>query len=137
MPASKPYRTTWKRPPPTSMNASARKSSRNEQLAAAVASPSRPSGMNSGREPLGLPAPGQQALELVGPGAARDHALEHVGQPGQGLDLVQLRGRHQARHDRPMAGPAIGAGEQTILAPEGHHGVILPMSGGRSWFTTA
>src|SRR3954447_19582587 len=86
MPASKPYRTTWKRPPPTSMNASAKKSSRNEKLAAAVASPSRPSGTNSGRDPLDLPAPGQQAFELGGLGAARDHALEHVGQPGQGLD---------------------------------------------------
>src|SRR3954454_23387457 len=107
MPASKPYRTTWKRPPPTSMNASARKSSRNEKLAAAVASPSRPSGTNSGREPLGLPGPRQQPLELVGLGAARDHALEHVGEPRLRIDAVELRGRHQARRDRPVASPAV------------------------------
>src|SRR4051794_22856270 len=107
MPASKPYRTTWKRPPPTSMNASARKSSRNEKLAAAVASPPRPSGTNSGREPLGLPGPGQQALELVRLGAARDHALEHVGQPRLRIDAVELRGRHQARHDRPVLAAAV------------------------------
>jgi hypothetical protein len=40
--------------------------------------------MDRDLEPLGLPAPGQQPLELVGLGPARDHALEHVGQPGQG-----------------------------------------------------
>jgi hypothetical protein len=32
----------------------------------------------------------QQPLELVGLGAPRDHPLEHVGQPSQGLYLVEL-----------------------------------------------
>jgi hypothetical protein len=41
-------------------------------------------GINGSREPLGLPGPRQQPLELVRLGPARDHALEHVGQPRQG-----------------------------------------------------
>jgi hypothetical protein len=48
------------------------------------------SGTDGSREPLGLPGPRQQTLELMGLGSARDHALEHVGQPRQGLDPVQL-----------------------------------------------
>src|SRR3712207_8551816 len=45
--------------------------------------------------------------------------LEHVGEPRQGLHPVQLRRRHQARHDRPTARPAIAASEQSVLAPQG------------------
>jgi hypothetical protein len=74
--------------------------------------PVRRSGINGGSDPLGLPGPWQEPLELVRFGAPRDHALEHVGEPRQGLDPVQPRGRHQAGHDRPMAGPAIRPGEQ-------------------------
>ena len=43
----------------------------------------------------------------------------------------------QAGHDRPVAGPAIRAGEQGVLAAQGHHGVILPMSGRRPSSITA
>src|SRR3954452_19914104 len=76
------------------------------------------SGMARRRELVGLPGPRHQPLELVRLGPARDHALEHVGEPGQRLDPVELRGRHQARHDRPVAGPAIGPGEQGVLASQ-------------------
>src|SRR4051812_12675583 len=41
--------------------------------------------MDGSREPLGLPGPGQERGELAALGPARDHALEHVGQPRQGL----------------------------------------------------
>ena|SRR5690349_7328101 len=63
--------------------------------------------MDGSRDPLGLPVPRQQPFELGSLGAAREHALEHVGEPRQGLDPVQLRGRHQAGHDRPVASPAV------------------------------
>src|SRR4051794_14217430 len=86
---------------------------------AGLARPAVRSGIDRSRELLGLPGPRQQPLELVRLDAPRDHALEHVGQPRQGLDPVELRGRHQAGHDRPPAGSAIAAGEQAILAPEG------------------
>jgi hypothetical protein len=56
----------------------------------------------------------------MGLGPTRDHALEHVGEPGQGLDPVELRGRHQTCHDRPVVGSAIRAREQAILAPQGN-----------------
>ena len=36
--------------------------------------------------PDGLPGPRQQPLQLVGLVAARDHALEHVGEPRLRLD---------------------------------------------------
>src|SRR3954468_24753546 len=85
---------------------------------AGLARPAVRSGIDGSRELLGLPGPGQQPLELVGLDPARDHALEHVGQPRQGLDPVQLRGRHQAGHDRPVMGSAVGPGEQAVLAPE-------------------
>jgi hypothetical protein len=47
-------------------------------------------GIDGSREPLRLPGPGQQAFELGGLGPARDHALEHVGEPRQGLDPAHL-----------------------------------------------
>jgi di/tricarboxylate transporter len=81
-------------------------------------SPARGSGIDSRRELLRLPVPRQQPFELVRLGPTRDHALEHVGQPGQRLDPVQLRARHQARRDRPVMRPAIAAGEQGIAAPK-------------------
>jgi hypothetical protein len=49
--------------------------------------------MDGSRELLGLPIPRQRPLELMGLGLTRDPALEHVGQPRQGLDPVELRGR--------------------------------------------
>src|SRR4051794_39110808 len=78
---------------------------------AGLARPAVRSGMARRRELFGLPSPRQQPLELVRLGPARDHALEHVGQPGQRLDPVEPGGRHQAGHDRPVAGPAVRAGE--------------------------
>ncbi len=61
--------------------------------------------MDYSGEPLGFPVPGQQPLKLVRLGPTRDHPLEHVGQPGQGLHPIELRGRHQAGHDRPVSRP--------------------------------
>jgi hypothetical protein len=46
--------------------------------------------MDGRRAPLGLPGPGQQAREFGGLGPARDHPLEHVGEPRLGLDPVEL-----------------------------------------------
>src|SRR5215207_5084901 len=40
--------------------------------------------MDGGREPLGLPGPWQEPLELVGLGPARDYTLEHVGTHAKG-----------------------------------------------------
>src|SRR3954467_6028152 len=103
-----------------------------QDLAGSSAGLPRPavrSGMARRRELFGLPGPGQQPLELVRLGPARDHALEHVGQPRQGLDPVQLGGADQAGNDRPVTSTAVRTGEQGVLAPEGHHPSILPMSG--------
>jgi hypothetical protein len=47
------------------------------------------SGIDGDLKPLGLLVPGQQPLELVDPGPARDHPLEHLGEPRQVFNLVQ------------------------------------------------
>jgi hypothetical protein len=60
-------------------------------------------------------------------------SVSHVGEPGRGLDPVELRGRHQARHDRPVASPrwsATGAYRELVRragcrAASGR-GVVLP-----------
>ena len=74
--------------------------------------------MDGSRESLCLPAPGQQPLGLVRLDPARDHPLEHVGQPRQGLDPVQLGGRHQARHDRPVPCPSSEPANKAFLRPK-------------------
>src|SRR4051794_550024 len=94
---------------------------------AGLARPGVRSGMPR-RELFGLPGPGQEPLELMGLGPTRDYPLEHVGQPRLGLDPVELRGPHQAGHNRPVAGSAIRPSEQAILTPEGH-GTHRPLDG--------
>ena len=59
-------------------------------------------------------------------------AGEDIAEVGFGIEAVELGGFDE-RVDRGGALAAgIGAGEQLILAAEGHHPFILPMSG-RSW----
>ncbi len=62
------------------------------------------------------PVPGQHLLELVRLGVAGDDALQHVGQPGEWLDAVQLRRVDQRHGDRPVLGGAIAAGEQGVFS---------------------
>ena len=45
-------------------------------------------------------------------------AGEHVGEPGLGIDVVELGGDDQAVQERRRAAAAIGAGEQPGLAAE-------------------
>ena len=64
----------------------------------------------------GAPVPGQQLRNLVLPGATGDETLQHVDEPGEWFDTVQLRRVDQRHGDRPVLGAAIDAGEQAILA---------------------
>lgn len=89
----------------------------------------RYSGIRSSRDPLGIPGPGQQALDLVGPGPSGDHALEQTGEPHQGLDPVELGGRHQASHDRPVARPtvqALGVAQTDVWEFDSCHDAPIP-----------
>ena len=65
----------------------------------------------------GLPVPRQQRVQVVRPGCSRDDAFQHVGQPGQRIDSVQLCRLDQRGDGRPMPPAVIGASEQRILAP--------------------
>src|SRR3954471_25042569 len=65
--------------------------------------------------PCGLPMPGEQLVKPVDRRAPGDHPLEHIGQIGLRVEVVQLRRVDQARQDRPGPGPALTAGEECIL----------------------
>ena len=58
---------------------------------------------------------GSNSLQRVDLGAPGDDALEHVGQLGLGIDIVQFRGVDQRRQDRPSLASGIGPGEQSVL----------------------
>src|SRR6516165_4308114 len=65
-----------------------------------------------------LPIPGQQLIKTVDivigdPG-------QHVGEPGLGIDLIELGRVDQHQHDRGALAATIGAGEQPRLASEGN-----------------
>jgi transposase-like protein len=61
------------------------------------------------------PVPGEQLLKLVTLGAAGDQAFEHVSQPGERIDAVQLCCADQGQCNRPMVSGAIGTTEQGVL----------------------
>ena len=63
------------------------------------------------------PVPGQQVVEPAH-GMAVGHALEHVLEIGEGLDVVELGGGEEGGDGRPAVGAAIGSGEQVVLAAE-------------------
>jgi hypothetical protein len=76
-----------------------------------------------------LPVPRQQRVQFIPFRLSRDNASQHIGQPGQRLEVIELGRLDQRGDDRPMMPTAVGPGEQRILATERHLGVILPISG--------
>ncbi|MGY4501115.1 hypothetical protein ACVWYH_005046 [Bradyrhizobium sp. GM24.11] len=56
-------------------------------------------------------------------------AGEHVGEPGQRIDIIELGGHDQRCHDRGAVGSAFGTGEQPGFASQRNYPSILPMSG--------
>src|SRR5919199_3799407 len=65
-----------------------------------------------------LPVPRQELLELMLLGAARDDALEHVGEVGERVEAVELGGLDQGEGDGPVLGGAGGSGEQRIFSSQ-------------------
>ena len=59
-------------------------------------------------------------LKLVPLGTAGDQAFEHVGQPGEWIDAVQLCCSDQGHCDSPMPGSAIRSGEQSVFPSHRH-----------------
>src|ERR1700760_510178 len=60
-----------------------------------------------------LPVPWQQRIQFVPLGPSRYDALEHIGEPGQRSDIVQLRRLDQGGDDCPM--PAANARAGAIV----------------------
>ena len=61
--------------------------------------------------------------------------IQHIGEPGAGIDIVESRRDDERIHrGRPFA-TAVTAREQPALPAESHHPFILPMSG-KSWKST-
>src|SRR5712671_4149593 len=65
-----------------------------------------------------FPVPWQQRVQFVPPGAPRYDAFEHIGEPGQWIDIIQLRRLDQCGDDCPMPPAAVGPGEQGVLTTE-------------------
>ena len=90
---------------------------------------------SEGLLPFGLPVPGeefvQSGLRLLG------DAIEDVGEPGLGVDVVELGGTDQGVHHRRPLAAAIGACEEPGLASERDRAFILPMLGRIASYTTA
>ena len=63
------------------------------------------------------PVPGQEVVEPAH-WIAVGQAFENVFEVGERLDVIQLCGGQQRGDDRPSRRPAIGAGEQMVLAAE-------------------
>jgi hypothetical protein len=57
-----------------------------------------------------FPVPRQQRVQFVALGAPRYDAFEHVGEPGQWIDIIQLRRLDQCGDDCPMPPAAVRAG---------------------------
>lgn len=68
---------------------------------------------------------------------AVDDAGDGVGEVGERIDAVELAGLDQGGDDGPVFRAAVGAGEEGILAGQGHPPFILPMSAKRLKFITA
>ena len=59
-----------------------------------------------------FPVPWQQRVQFVPLGPSGHDAFEHVGQPSQRIDIVQLRRLDEGGDDCPMPAAAVGAGEE-------------------------
>jgi hypothetical protein len=57
------------------------------------------------------------------------HALQHVLEVGEWLDVVELGGGDERADGGPADSATIGSGEQVVLASERYCPFILPMSG--------
>ena len=64
-----------------------------------------------------LPVPGQQVIEPAHRVAVR-HAMQHVLEIGEGLDVVELCGGYEGANGRPSAAAAVRSREQMVFAPE-------------------
>src|SRR5215204_3285903 len=65
--------------------------------------------------PCGLPIPGEQLVKPVDRRAPGDHPLEHIGQIGLRVEVVQLRRVDQTGQDRPGPGSTLTPGKERIL----------------------
>ena len=59
-------------------------------------------------------------MKFVAFGSPRDDAFQHVGQPGQRFDVVQLRCLDQAGDDGPMPPTTIGPSKKGIFSAKSH-----------------
>src|ERR1700730_8193831 len=87
-----------------------------------------------------FPVPWQQRVQFVPFGAPRYDAFEHIGEPGQWIDIVQLRRLDQCGDDCPMP-PALSTDSDRAHGPFDGVGIELqaPSSGDSisplQWFT--
>lgn len=59
-----------------------------------------------------LPVPGEQLVQLMALGSPGHDALQHIGQVGLRVELMEFCRVHERRQDRPALGAAFAAAEQ-------------------------
>ena len=69
-----------------------------------------------GHVPWRSPVPRKQLLDLVLFDPAGDHAFQHIGEPSERLDAIQLRRCDQRHRDGPPYRPAVIASEKRIFS---------------------
>ena len=74
-----------------------------------------------------IAGPGHQLLDLV-PGMTVEDGAERLVDVVEGIDAVQLAGRHEGGEHGPVFSAHIVAREERILSCECHHPFIQPMS---------
>ena len=60
----------------------------------------------------GLPVPGEEFVQLMIFGPPGDDALEHIGEIGLRVEIIEFCGCDERREDRPALGPAFAAREE-------------------------
>jgi hypothetical protein len=59
-------------------------------------------------------------VQLVALCSTRDDALQHVGEPGQWIDIVELGGLNQRGDGGPVMGTTVGSGEESVFPSQGY-----------------
>jgi len=83
----------------------------------------------------GFPCPRKQLVDFVD--LVLGDAAEEVGEPGLGVNVVELGGFDQGVGDGGGLAAALRADEEPVFAAQRQQPFILPMSGRKSSFITA
>ena len=82
-----------------------------------------------------MPVPGEQFVDVTG--WMVGDAGQHVGDIELRIEAIEFGALDQRVHRGGAVAASVGAGEEIVLATDGHRPFILPMSGSSWKFTTS